>query len=82
LSATVDSALIAIVTDIGADASGTTRAETKATLSTWIAWNINASCNDKTVQDCSQLREVWSGEDGLHSWNSGSNESDLVDVVS
>jgi len=82
LSARVCGALVVVVTDVGADASCTAGAETKATRSTWIAWNINAGGNDETVQDTAELIEVWSGEVGLNAWNIRGDESDLIDVVS
>jgi hypothetical protein len=81
-SALIGGALVLVIADIGADTGGTAGAETKATLSTWIAWNINAGSNDETVQNASELREVWSGKHGLDSWNGGGDESDLVDIIS
>jgi len=81
-NALIGGAKVAIIADVGADAGGTARAETKATLSTWVAWNINAGSDDETVQNASELREVWSGEHGLDSWNGGGDESNLVDIIS
>jgi len=81
-NALIGGAKVAVIADIGADTGGTARAETKATLSTWIAWNINAGSNDKTVQNASELREVWSGKHSLDSWNGGGDESNLVDIIS
>jgi hypothetical protein len=80
-NALIVGAFIIVGTDVRADASSSTRAESKATCSARIAWNINASGNDQTVQNATELREVGSCEHGLNSWNGRCNESNFVDII-
>jgi hypothetical protein len=80
-NALIVGAFIVVLTYIRADAGCTTRAESKATRSARIAWNINASGNDQTVQNAAELREVGSCEHSLNSWNGRCNESNFIDVI-
>jgi hypothetical protein len=76
-SASICSAEVAIITYVRTDTGSSTRAESKASTSTWIARNINASSNDEGIEDTRELREVCSEEGGLYSRNSRGNEVDL-----
>jgi len=80
-NALIVGAFISVGTDVRADASSSTRAESKATCSARIAWNINASGNDQTVQNATELREVGSCEHSLNSWNGRCNESNFIDII-
>lgn len=76
-NALVISARIIIVAVVGADASGTTRAESETSRSARIAWNINASGNDEAVENSRQLRIVNHEEGSLDSNNAGGDEVNL-----
>jgi hypothetical protein len=77
----ISCAFVVVIANIWANASCTTRAESKTSLSARIAWNINASGNDKTVQNGAELSKAWSGEHGLNAGKLGGNESHFVDII-
>jgi len=68
-SATIVSTLVVVSALVGAHACGTTRAKTKASITAGSAWNINASGNDKRVQNSAQLTEIWGEEGCLNTWD-------------
>jgi hypothetical protein len=80
-NALIVGAFIIVGADVRADASSSARAESKATCSAGIAWNINASGNDQTVQNAAELRKVGSCEHSLNSWNGRCNESNFIDII-
>lgn len=77
IGASIVSASVSIITEIGAEASLSTAAISETSGSTGISWNVGAGSSDKSVKDSGKSGERISVESGLNSGKIGSNFVDL-----